>query len=55
LTWSAGPETLPHGAVERLPSGKLAGILTYFQAKVNTPFSLLRSPAALRKTLKNLV
>jgi hypothetical protein len=38
LTWPAGLKTLPYGANERLPSGKLAGILTYFQAKVNTKF-----------------
>ena len=30
----AGPETLPNGAGERLPGGKHAGILTYFQAKI---------------------
>jgi hypothetical protein len=35
LTWPAGPKTLPCGAVERLPSGKLASILTYFRGKVN--------------------
>jgi hypothetical protein len=40
---------VPSGAVERLPSGKLAGILTYFQAKVNIKFLLGRPPAALRK------
>jgi hypothetical protein len=35
--------------VERLPSGKLASILTYFQRKVNTKFLLLRTPEVLRK------
>jgi hypothetical protein len=33
----------------RLPAGKLAGILTYFQRKVNTKFSLLRLPEAPRR------
>jgi hypothetical protein len=32
----------------RLSSDKLAGILTYFQRKVNTKFLLMRLPAALR-------
>jgi len=35
LTGPAGLKTLPCGAVERLLTGKLGGILTYFQRKVN--------------------
>jgi hypothetical protein len=34
LTGPAGLKTLPYWAVCRLPAGKLAGILTYFQRKV---------------------
>jgi hypothetical protein len=35
LTGPAGLKTLPCGAVERSPTSKLVGILTYFQRKVN--------------------
>jgi hypothetical protein len=49
LTGPAGLKSLPYGAVERLLACKLGGILTYFQRKVNTKFSLLRPPAALRR------
>jgi hypothetical protein len=34
LTGPAGPKTLPYEAVCRLPTGKLAGILTDFKKKV---------------------
>jgi hypothetical protein len=33
--WAGWPEDLPYGAICRLPTGKLAGILTYFRGKVN--------------------
>jgi hypothetical protein len=48
LTGPAGLKTLPYGAVERLHACEQAGILTYFQRKVNTKFLLLRLPEALR-------
>jgi hypothetical protein len=47
LTGPAGPKTVPSGVVERLPSGKLAGILTHFQTKVNTKFLLVLPTARI--------
>jgi hypothetical protein len=44
---------VPYGVVERLPSGKLAGILTHFQTKVNTKFLLVRPPETIETKNEN--
>jgi hypothetical protein len=51
--WTCWPEDLALRGGLRLPTGKLGGILTDFQRKVNKKFLLLRTKAALRREHRN--